>query len=525
MPECLRIAIALCSRISRLANSIAMRNLRTNFLLIVCCAVFAAAQNLSFSTQNARNEPEWVNQATIYQIWMRAFTPEATLKATTARLPYIADLGASIVYLSPLQEASSVGGAAKGWTLPGPYGIKDYSKIDPMYGTEADLKALTAEAHRLGLKVIMDVVLYHMAIDNTLMQDPAYYMHTPDGEPILGNWGRPRPDYSSPKLREFMINNLVHWVRDDNLDGYRCDVAGGVPLSFWEEARDALDRMNPHTLMLAEAEMPQQQLKAFDISYNFSYLKQGLQPILLNGDPATRIRENWERQKALWPHGSRLLYSSDNHDQDRATRLFGDKATFAANVLNFTMDGIPFLYNGQEIGDTTPTNYPERTPIHWALGERSAIAHQQQATLAKYKRLFQMRKQDPAFTSGELIWVNNSAPNSLLTFLRRKGNDDEILVIVNLSNRKVPVTIDLPAADFMPSEDLLTGRRVTTAFAPGDISLTAPVDAFDSLVLKHLPPQIMQTQTRDRMEKLSVQSRSGMTKTLRASSDCRVSSR
>jgi glycosidase len=160
------------------------------------------------------------------------------------------------------------------------------------------------------------------------------------------------------------------------------------------------------------------------------------------------------------------------------------------------MDGNPFIYNGQEIGDTTPTNYPERTPVHWELEGHTAIAHQQQAALAQYKKLFQMRKQDAAFTSGELIWLNNSAPDSLLTFLRKKGNDDEVLVIVNLSNRKTPVTIDLPAADFMPSQDLLTGRHVSTAFAPGNISLSAPIDAFGALVLKHLPPQIKQTQMR-----------------------------
>ena len=468
--------------------------IRTKILLLLCCGVFTIAQNLSFSSQNARTDPDWVNDATIYQIWMRAFTPEATLNATTARLPYIADLGATVVYLSPLQTASDLGGAAKGWTLAGPYGIKDYTQIDPMYGTEADLKALTAEAHRLGLKVIMDVVLYHMAIDNALLHNPAYYMHAADGKPVLGNWGRPRPDYSNPKLREFMVDNLVHWIRDDNLDGFRCDVAGGVPLSFWEQAREALVGVNPHVLMLAEAEMPQQQLKAFDISYNFTYLKQTLQPILLDGDPAIRIRENWERQKSVWPRGSRLLYSSDNHDQDRATRLFGEKATYAANVLNFAMDGIPFLYNGQEIGDTTPTNYPERTPIDWELHGHCAIAHRQQATLAKYKKLFQMRKQHSAFTSGELIWLNNSAPDSLVTFLRKKG-DEQILVIVNLSNRKVPVTVDLSAADFMPAEDLLTGKRVSTAFSPGNISFSMPVDAFQPLVLRRLPQQTANTPT------------------------------
>jgi glycosidase len=460
-------------------------------LLLLCAAPAAHSQNLSLASREARSGPEWLNQSTIYQLWMRAFTPEATLKATAGKLRYIADLGATIVYLSPLQEHSLAGGAAKGWTMGGPYGMKDYARIDPGYGTEQELKSLTAQAHKLDLKVIMDVVFYHMAIDNQLVKLPGYAMRDKDGKLILGNWGRPRPDFANPKVREYFVNNLVHWVRDAGVDGFRCDVAAGVPLSFWEEARAALDRVNRDTILVAESEMPAQQLKAFDISYNFSYLKQTLQPILSEGEPAIRIRENWEKQKALWPRGSRLIYSSDNHDQERATRLFGEKAAYAANVLSFTLDGIPFLYNGQEIGDTTPTNYPEQRPIHWELEERSGWAHQQQATLARYRRLFAIRKQNPSLTSGSLTWVNNSAPESLVTFLRMKG-DEQILVIVNLSNRKVSVTVDIAAADFMPATELLTGKRVTSAFSPGHISFPTPTGAFETMVLRRLPPQIAQ---------------------------------
>jgi cyclomaltodextrinase len=214
-----------------------------------------------------------------------------------------------------------------------------------------------------------------------------------------------------------------------------------------------------------------------------------LQPILTAGDPAIRIRENWEKQKTVWPRGARLLYSSDNHDQDRATRLAGEKATYAADVVNFTMDGIPFLYNGQEIGDTTPTDYPENRPIPWEIGLKGGWAHQQEATFAKYQRLFEIRKQTAALTSGDLRWVDNSAPDSLVTFLRQKG-DEQILVIVNLSNRKVAVTVGLAAADFMPATDLLTGKRVSTAFSPGNIYFPAPMDAFAAMVLKRLPAPV-----------------------------------
>jgi glycosidase len=461
--------------------------------LLLCLAAIGGAlacgaQNLNFGLQNARAVPDFVNRATIYQVWMRGYTPEGTLKATASRLPHIAGLGASIVYLSPLQVHSLAGGAAKGWTEAGPYGIKNYSAVDPGYGTEADLKEFVAKAHELGLKVIQDVVFYHMAIDNELVNVPGFPMRTANAKLILGNWGRPRPDFANPKVREHLAANLVHWVRDVGIDGFRCDVAAGVPLSFWEQAREALDRVNPNVVLLAEAESPEQQLKVFDISYNFSYLKT-LRSVLLDGEPAVRIRESWEKQHTAWPRGARLLYYSDNHDQDRASRLLGERAAYAAAVLNFTLDGIPFLYGGQEIGDATPTNYPERAPQRWELGTRSATGRQQAATLAKYRKLFGLRKQEPALFSGELVWLNNSAPESVLTFLRTSG-DDRILVAINLSNRKLPLTVDLPAADFMPATELLTGTRRSTAFSPGRVEFPSPLGAFEALVLKRLPRQL-----------------------------------
>jgi glycosidase len=449
-------------------------------LALACPAAALYGQGLSLASREARSRPD-LEGASIYQVWMRAFTPDGTLQAAAKKLPHIAGLGASIVYLSPLQAASSVGGKEKGWGLPGPYGIQDYDRLDPEYGTETDLKAFTAKAHDLGLKVVMDVVLYHMAIDNPLVQRPGFAMRNSAGKLVLGNWGRPRPDFDNPAVRDYFAQNLVRWVRDDGVDGFRCDVASGVPVSFWEQARATLDKVNSKAILLAEGEMPDHQLNAFDISYNFSCLKQ-LQSILTAGEPAIRIRENWERQRAIWPHGARLTYSSDNHDQQRATVSFGERASWAASVLSFTMDGVPFLYNGQEIGDTTQTSYPARRPIEWSNGKK------QQDLLARYRKLFQLHREKAALRSGELIWVNNSAPDSLLTFLRRSG-DERILVVANLSNRQTPVTVDLPAYAYGPARDLLTGRRQSVSFSPGRVVFGEPLPAFGTMLLEYLPLQ------------------------------------
>src|SRR3954466_6035030 len=107
--------------------------------MLAWTAAALSGQGLSLASRDARSRPD-LEGASIYQVWMRAFTPEGTLQAAATILPHIAELGASIVYLSPLQAASAVGGKEKGWSLAGPYGIQDYDRIDPGYGSEAGLK-------------------------------------------------------------------------------------------------------------------------------------------------------------------------------------------------------------------------------------------------------------------------------------------------------------------------------------------------------------------------------------------------
>ena len=217
---------------------------------VSCCLILAFG--VASPGQDARAVPESLNRSIIYQVWMRSFTPEGTLAATATHLPYIADLGATIVYLSPV----NVHGYPSVFGPSTPYEIKDYDAIDPEYGSEADLKRLVEQAHTLGLKVIMDIVYSHSANDNVHLNTPGFYQRTPDGKIILSRWRTPMPDYKNRQVHDFFRNNLLHWVKDVGLDGFRADVAGAVPAEFWDEAREAMDKINPNVIMLAEAEVP-----------------------------------------------------------------------------------------------------------------------------------------------------------------------------------------------------------------------------------------------------------------------------
>ncbi len=448
---------------------------------MLALGAIAPGQVQPVAAQNARPVPEFLNRAVIYQIWMRSFTPEGTLAATATHLPYIADLGATIVQLSPV----NVHGYPSVFGPSTPYEIKDYDVIDPEYGTEADLKALVDQAHKLGLKVIIDIVYSHSANDNVLLHKPGFFQRTPDGQLAISRWKTKMPDFKNPEVREYFRNNMVHYVKDVGVDGFRADVAGAVPTDFWEEARVAMDKVNRDVIMLAESDTPDHQLKAYDISYNFPYYA-ALTAVVNNGESAERIRQQWEKNKAGFPRGARFLHLNDNHDRNRADVVFGEKATLATTVLNFTLDGIPYLYNGQEVGDTTAPQQQSHVPIRWDIWKpegqrRTSIAGRQMARLRSYKQIVQMRKDEPALTTGELTWVSNSNLDGVVSFVRKKGND-EILVLVNLSNRMTKVQVDVPARNYAEARDLLKGRTVPASATSDKFSYQ--MGAFDYLVAK-----------------------------------------
>jgi glycosidase len=439
-------------------------------------AIFVAAQNLSFGDRDAKPVPDWLYRSSIYEVWLNSFSEEGNLRGAIPGLQHVAELGATIVYLGPIAKRSADPRAS-------PYSIADYNAIDPEAGTDQDLRDFVAAAHKLHLKVMLDTVYYHTAPDNIMMKDnPAFFQKTPDGRIARGFWPQPLPDFTNPQVRKYLVDSLIHWVRDFQIDGFRCDVGAGVPVSFWDEARKALDAVNPQVVLLSESDRPDDQLAAFDINYNFQYYL-ALCSVIRDGAPAMKIREEWEQMHAAMPSGARLLHYSDNHDWPRAVMQFGEKGAMAASVLNFTLDGIPFLYNGQEVNDPTATHWRSRAAIRWKATGNGSDEKSIEQTEAEYKKLFALRVNETALTSGDLVWINNTAPDSVLSFLRKSGKD-EVLVILNLSNRDVHVTIDLPVMDYYAVENLLAPGKTWFSLYSGRVS--ADLGAFGYVVGKKI---------------------------------------
>lgn len=419
--------------------------------MVLAAGVALAAGTVPLHQQQARVSPAWITDGVMYQLWLRAFTPEGTLKEAEKRLPQVAAAGVTIIYLSPvnlqdddMRKEHWAPRQRKTDNPRNPYRIKDHDVIDPEYGSEEDLRTFVKEAHRLGMRVLMDLVYLHCGPTAVIIeQHPDFMLREPDGKLKMAAWGFPGIDFKCPGVHNYFWNNMEHWVRDFDVDGFRCDVADGIPLAFWETARDRLEKIKPDVGMLAEGTRKEDQLKAFDLDYGWWGVK---------FDNAAQIRQAWEKMRTDRPRGgAKFIRFIENHDlvqdegSNRLDKAWGVSRVNAVLVALFTLDGVPFLYNGQEVADVSRNSLYAKWPIDWSAAETPTG----KARFALCQKLSALRKTEKALTAGEVVWIDNDAPKAVLSFQRDLGNE-RILSVVNLSDKPVKVTLKGVDAAFEP---------------------------------------------------------------------------
>ena len=393
-------------------------------------ALARQSQTRDFTKESARVDvPQWVRNGVFYEIFPRQFSARGDFNGVTAELDRLKELGVNILWLMPVHP---VGQEKKKGSVGSPYAVRDYYAINPDYGTKEDLKRLVAEAHRRDLKVIIDIVANHTSWDSVMMKEPEFYTRDAAGKiiPPVPDWADVADlNYGNPRLRAYMIEMLKFWLREYDLDGFRCDVAGFVPTDFWEQARAELERVKPDIVMLAEWDAPDLLVKAFDADYAWPF-HQAISEATMGARPASAVRAAWEEERRKFPRGALHMRFIDNHDERRAIARFGERGSLAAAAIVFTLDGVPLVYNGMEAGDTTESGAPalfERLPIFWQIAERRP------EFTRFFRRMIELRRKHPALQQGETVWVKNGDERRVVTYLRRAGSE-EFLVAVNLSN-------------------------------------------------------------------------------------------
>ena len=415
-----------------------------------------AASSQPLSSLYARTQPEWLSSAVIYEIFPRSFSAQGNLDGVTAKLDDLQKLGVTVIWLMPIHP---VGQLKKKGSEGSPYAVRDYYAIDPAYGNKESLHRLVDEAHRRGIKVILDIVANHTSFDSVMMSHPDFYKHDAQGKVLSPyDWTDVAAlNYANPALRRYMTDMLLYWVREFHVDGYRCDAAGEVPTDFWEHARQELDRAHPGILMLAEASKPDLMRSAFDLDYSWP-LMATLNNVFEHGRSAAAVETTLEEQARLFPKHTVHMRMFDDHDEQRALARYGAPGSLAAAALIFTLDGVPMLYSGMEVGDPTESGAPalfENLKVWWGAGQlRPAFPR-------FYSFLIPFRQHHPALLHGDTEWVHNSDEAHVVSYVRRSAQE-EVLVAINLSNTAFRGTVEIAPRAWVEAE-IPGGTQAPTA--------------------------------------------------------------
>jgi glycosidase len=218
-----------------------------------------------------------------------------------------------------------------------------------------------------------------------------------------------------------------------------------------------LERVKPDIMMLAEASKPELLVHAFDIDYSWPLLNT-LNDVVMNGESASAIRVVIEQQRALFPQGALHMRVSDDHDELRAVTRYSYPGAIVASALISTLDGVPLIYNGMEVGDVTQSRDPalfEPQKIFWP----AVTWHPEYPKF--YTAIDALRRQHAALQQGQLVWLHNSDEQHVVSYLRRAGGE-EFLVVVNLSNTPFRGTVEAAGQNWKAVDLPLSTHEAST---------------------------------------------------------------
>ena len=413
--------------------------------------IFLSAILLIFSSCRKNNNSEKINikNAVIYEVNIRQYSEQGTFEEFTKDIPMLKELGVKIIWAMPIFPISKTKRKATGGDfayliedkekrdkmLGSYYAVSDYGKINPEFGTIDDFRNLVDTAHENGMYVILDWVPNHTGWDHEwITTNPEYYTQNENGEiidpinPDSGeSWGWADVadlNYDNKNMRSEMINEMLYWIKDENIDGFRCDVASAVPLDFWEEAISKI-RNEKDVFMLAEAEEPElvKGKRLFDMVY--AWERHHIFNKMANEENAIEIWDKiMEKESERFESDDILMSFVTNHDENSWNGTIRERMGDASELLtalSYLSPGMPLIYSGQEYDLDhrllffEKDEIPKTKKIMWPL----------------LQKLGKLKKENPALHTGidasNYKKINVANPE-ILAFERSKGTDSVIFL-------------------------------------------------------------------------------------------------
>lgn len=386
--------------------------------------------------------------AVIYEANIRQYSPEGTFDEFTKDIPQLKELGVKVIWLMPVFPISetkrkATGGADSKFAsefsqeeqvnyLGSYYAVTDFTEINPEFGTKEDFRELVKMAHRNSIYVILDWVPNHTGWDHGwLKTNPEYYTQNEKGEvihPKDTDWTDVADlNYDNQAMRNEMIADMSYWITKEGVDGFRCDVAGSVPLDFWQQAVPQL-REKKDLFMLAEAWEPELlDGNLFDMAYAWDGHH------LLNG--LAKEEKNLEDYEAYiqkinkdYDADDILMNFVTNHDENSWNGSLKERMGDASELmtaLSFMLKGMPLIYSGQEYDLNHRLKFFEKDSIPKTKGDSWQLL----------QKLGKLKNTNPALNGGKNAASYNrlESEENILMFERSKDGET-ILFIGNFSN-------------------------------------------------------------------------------------------
>ena len=427
-------------------------------ILFSSCNNRANSADKKDSSDIAKGHPDWILQGNIYEVNVRQYTPEGTFKAFEKHLDRLKNMGIQTLWFMPINPISKKD--RKG-SLGSYYAVSDYTAINPEYGTMDDWKALVKDAHEKGMKVIIDWVPNHTGADHYwLTKHPDFYVKDSTGKAMMAaDWADTRKlNYANLELRDTMINQLKNWIKETDIDGFRCDVASDVPDDFWKKCIADL-RKEKNVFMLAEGDKPELNADGFDATYSWNDFAM-LKKIAKGERKANALDSALNRTDSTFPANTLRMFFTSNHDEnswnkaDYETMPGAVHAPFAV-LVHTVKRSVPLIYSGQEEPFLRAIRFFDKDTIIFKNFAREKF----------YTTLLNLRKNNPALAadaSFKKVKVGNE--DAVYAYVREKGNN-KVLVILNLSNKQQAVQITdtslLAKAEnvFMNKEEVISNAK------------------------------------------------------------------
>lgn len=377
------------------------------------------------------DQPGFLAASNIYEVNLRQYSPEGSIKAFATHLPRLKAMGVQILWMMPIHP---IGVKKRKGTLGSYYSIKDFEDVNPEFGSKEDFRELVTAAHYLDMKIIMDWVANHAAWDNVwTISNPDFFERDEKG-----NFKPPydwddviQINHGNPAEQQAMINAMKYWVTNFDIDGFRADLAHLTPLPFWINARTQITPLKKDLVWLAETEETDYH-QAFDISFAWRWMHD-TEDYCKGNKPFEALIETLQYYDTGFPHAALHMYFTSNHDENSWNGTSFEKYgryVKALSVFNFTWHGVPLIYSGEELPLTKRLAFFDKDVIAWAENDEFHDF---------YKTLMDLRSSSKVIAAGRLsapVFIEGASQKKVIAFYRRT-DEAVLLVLINMDDKEV----------------------------------------------------------------------------------------